>query len=160
MSYSAPAVPAPMPVASREDAHVLLARLEASMEGLIELIEAETRLVRDGKLFAAAELEARKSTYARAYVDLISSAQTQEEVLRSILPDNLEKLRMRHDEFKILLQMNLAALATARDVTRNIIKGVANRMGQSQVATTYGAQGRMTPQKNLAAPGITTDKSF
>lgn len=149
-----------MPVESPEDAHVLIARLETSMEGLIELIDAETRLIREGKLFAASELEAKKTEYARAYVDLMTSAQAQEQTLRTLLPENLEKLRVRHDEFKSLLQMNLAVLATAREVTRGLIQGVAKQMGQTQAPTTYGAYGTMNNRPQIAGPGLTTDKSF
>lgn len=160
MNYSPPVIRTPMPVESQEDAHVLLARLEASMEGLIELIEVETNLVREGKLFAAAELEAKKTTYAQAYVELMESAQKQENVLRSILPENLEKLRIRHEDFKSLLQMNLAALKSARDVTHNLIQGVARKIGQNDKPTTYGAQGTINTYQQIAAPGITTDRSF
>lgn len=160
MTYAPPVIRTPMPVDTQEDAHVLLARLEASMEGLIELIEVETRLVREGKLFAAAELEAKKTEYAKAYVELMESARVQENTLHSMLPSNMEKLRMRHEEFKSLLQMNLAALKTARDVTRNLIQGVARKMGQGHSPTTYGAQGAITQRPQIAAPGLTTDKAL
>lgn len=159
MTYSAPVIRTPMPVESQEDAHVLLARLEASMEGLIELIEVETNLVREGKLFAASELEAKKTQYAQAYVDLMESARKQEQILHGMLPDNLEKLRVRHEDFKSLLQLNLAALQTARDVTRNLIQGVAKKMGQNQAPTTYGAYGTVNQQPQIAAPGLALDKS-
>ena len=159
MTYSAPVIRTPMPVESQEDAHVLLARLETSMEGLIELIEVETRLVREGKLFAASELESRKTEYAQAYVELMESARKQEQVLHSMLPENLEKLRHRHEDFKALLQMNLTALQTARDVTRNLIQGVAKKMGQSEAPTTYSAYGQVNQQPKIASPGLTLDKS-
>ena len=42
MTYAAPAIKTPLPVDTEDDARVLLSRLETSMEGLIELIEAET----------------------------------------------------------------------------------------------------------------------
>ena len=129
------------------------------MEGLIELIEVETSLVREGKLFAASELEAKKTEYAQAYVELMESARKQEQVLQSMLPANLEKLRHRHEDFKSLLQMNLAALQTARDVTRNLIQGVAKKMGQNQTPTTYSAYGQVNQQARVASPGLTLDKS-
>lgn len=160
MTYAPPAIKTPMPVDTQEDARVLLARLETSMEGLIELIEAETKLVRDGKLFAAAELESKKAEYAKAYVDIMASAVAQEKTIQSMLPDTVEKLRRRHDEFKSLLKLNMAALSTARSVTRGLITGVASQMSQKQVPTTYGAQGTMNNLKPSAMPGLTTDKSF
>ena len=159
MTYSAPVIRTPMPVESQEDAHVLLARLETSMEGLIELIEVETRLVREGRLFAASELEAKKTKYAQAYVELMESARKQEQVLHTMLPENLEKLRHRHEDFKSLLQMNLSALQTARDVTRNLIQGVAKKMGQNEAPTTYSAYGQVNQQPQIASPGLTIDKS-
>ncbi|MEO1066710.1 MAG: flagellar protein FlgN [Pseudomonadota bacterium] len=160
MTYSAPVVRAPMAVQRPEDAHVLLARLETSMEGLIELIEAETKLVRDGKLFAAAELEDKKTEYARAYVELMESAKAQEQTLRTLLPQQVDKLRVRHEEFRALLQMNLAALKTARDVTRNLVQGVARRMGQVEAPQTYGSAGTLTDQRRVLASGVALDRSY
>lgn len=160
MNYAAPAIKTPMPVDTKEDAHVLLARLETAMEGLIELIEAETKLVRDGKLFAAAELENKKAEYAKAYVEIMGSAMAQEQQLKALLPQNVEKLRIRHDEFKSLLKLNMAALSTARSVTRGLITGVAQQMNRTQIPTTYGAQGTMNNTRPTISPGLTTDKSL
>ena len=160
MTYAPPAIKTPLPVDNQEDAHVLLARLETSMEGLIELIEAETKLVREGKLFAAAELESKKAEYAKAYVDIMASAVAQEEAIKNMLPENVEKLRHRHEEFKALLKLNMSSLETARGVTRGLITGVANQMSQQQVPTTYGDQGTMNNIRPAAMPGLTTDKSF
>lgn len=160
MKYAPPAIKTPLPVDSQDDARVLLARLETSMEGLIELIEAETKLVREGKLFAAAELESKKAEYAKAYVEIMSSAVAQEQTIKTMLPDSTEKLRLRHDEFKSLLKLNMSTLSTARSVTQGLITGVANQMSQTQVPTTYGAQGSMNNTRPAAMPGLTTDKSY
>ncbi|MEP6357424.1 MAG: hypothetical protein ABJ081_12175 [Hyphomicrobiales bacterium] len=160
MTYASPAIKTPLPVDNQDDARVLLARLEASMEGLIELIEAETKLVREGKLFAAAELENKKTEYAKAYVEIMASAVAQEQTIKTMLPDSTEKLRLRHDEFKSLLKFNMSTLSTARSVTQGLITGVANQMNQQQIPTTYGAQGTMNNMTPKAMPGLTTDKSF
>lgn len=160
MTYAAPAIKTPLPVDNENDARVLLGRLETSMEGLIELIEAETKLVREGKLFAAAELEDKKSEYAKAYVDIMASAVAQEQTIKGIMPDSVEKLRVRHDEFKSLLKMNMSALSTARSVTQGLINGVANQMTQKQIPTTYGDQGTMNSAAPKSMPGLTTDKSY
>ncbi len=160
MTYAAPVKHESLAIQNQEDASVLMARLESSMEGLVELIEAETKLLRDGKLFATAELESKKNDYAKAYVDLMKSAQEQERILKRLIPEQIEKLSFRHEEFKSLLQINLTALAAARDVTRGLIGGVARQMGQTQAPATYGAHGRMTSTQHLNAPGITTDKNL
>lgn len=160
MTYASPAIKTPLPVDSQDDARVLLARLETSMEGLIELIEAETKLVREGKLFAAAELESKKTEYAKAYVEIMASAVAQEQTIKAMLPDSTEKLRLRHDEFKSLLKLNMSTLSTARSVTQGLITGVANQMSQQQIPTTYGSQGTMNNMRPKALPGLTTDKSF
>lgn len=160
MTYAAPAIKTPLPVDTEDDARVLLSRLETSMEGLIELIEAETKLVREGKLFAAAELENKKSEYAKAYVEIMASAVAQEQTIKGMLPENIQKLRLRHDEFKSLLKINMTSLSTARDVTKNLIAGVANKMTQQQTPTTYGDRGTMNNTRPAAMPGITTDKSY
>ena len=54
------------PIESRADATRVCARVEDTMEALLQLIEAESVLLRAGKTIAAAALEPRKSDFAKA----------------------------------------------------------------------------------------------
>jgi hypothetical protein len=65
----------------------------------------------------------------------------------------LEALRLRHDAFRALLQINLTVLATAHAVSEGIVRGVSAEMAQKSAPQTYGASGRANvPKRSAAAP--------
>ncbi len=101
-------------VASREAAADICATIETTMDSLLQLIEAESVLLRAGKHVAAAALDARKNDFAAAYVaDLAMLRQIGPE-LEHFAPEAVERLRRLHEEFVSVLQIDMAALATAR----------------------------------------------
>ncbi len=72
---------ADMPViASREAAIEACSAIETTMESLLQLIEAESVLLRAGKTLAAAALVQRENEFAAAYIDDLR-------LLREIGPD-------------------------------------------------------------------------
>lgn len=160
MSYQAPALPTPLQVNTMEDATVLVARIESAMEGLIELVESETELVRSGRYLSAGELETQKTAYARAYVQLAESAKASEETLRELMPEKIASLRVRHEQFKELLSENMTALAAARDVTRSLVDTVADAVGASNAPKTYGAAGTMNEAPQRRPSGIAVNRSL
>ncbi len=111
LSPSAGELPA---VASREAASDICAVIETTMDSLLQLIEAESVLLRAGKHVAAAALDARKNDFAAAYLaDLAMLRQIGPE-LEHFAPEAVERLRRLHEEFVSVLQIDMAALATAR----------------------------------------------
>ena len=91
--------------------------IEATMEALLQFIEAETTLLRSGKTIAAGELEPRKRDYARQYMDDLATIRAIGPILERLAPDSVARLRRLHDEFRSVLQINMAALATAKAVS-------------------------------------------
>ena len=101
-------------IASREAAADICATVENTMDSLLQLIEAESVLLRAGKEVAAAALAARKNDFAAAYLaDLAMLRQIGPE-LEHFAPEAVERLRRLHEEFVSVLQIDMAALATAR----------------------------------------------
>ncbi len=101
-------------VASRETAAEICAMIETTMDSLLQLIEAESVLLRAGKHVAAAALDARKNDFAAAYLaDLAMLRQIGPE-LEHFAPEAVERLRRLHEEFISVLQIDMAALAAAR----------------------------------------------
>ena len=98
----------------------LCARIEATMEALLQLIEAESELLRSGKTVAAAALESGKNGYARAYMDELDVLRVVGAELDHHAPGSVERLRRRHEEFVSVLQIDMAALATARAVSEAV----------------------------------------
>ncbi|WEK49783.1 MAG: hypothetical protein P0Y66_19095 [Candidatus Kaistia colombiensis] len=119
--------PAALPLGDgRRNAGSTLTGIEATMDGLLQLIEAEALLLREGKAFAAAELGQRKSHYAKRYIDELALLGAIGQSLEDLDPGQLDKLRQRHEEFRSILQINLAALATAHAVSDGGFRVIAD----------------------------------
>ena len=158
-STQAPAASANKPNSTMDPAE-LLAKLETSMEDLIRLIQEETALVRQGRLWAAAKLEKQKTAETKSYLQLIEHVRAQQDVLTERFPEMTATLRNRHDEFRTMLESNLSALKTARDVTKNIIQNVAKKVGQTEAPKPYGYGGTYNTPAPTAGHGLTLDRSL
>lgn len=124
--------PGPGPAAShriRAAAQELCSAVESRMDELIELVERETTLVRNGKLFALKELEPRKAVAAKQFISGLEAVRKIRASLEHHAPDSIYRLRRRHSEFRSMLQLSLAALATARDASDDMLQVIST--GQS-----------------------------
>lgn len=101
-------------VLSFDDAVRVCARIEATMEALLQMIEAETMLLRKGHFVAAAELEMRQGDYARRYIDELGRIGAIGDRLDHFAPGSVARLRRLHEQFCAVLRIDMAALATAR----------------------------------------------
>ena len=88
------------------------------MEALLNIVEDETALVREGRLGEIQRLQAAKSALARDYVADTTQLEASRAFLSQIMPSALSALRTRHDQFRALLQVNLTVLATVHAVSR------------------------------------------
>ena len=149
-----------MPVGSAGEAEQVVANLERIMDTLLALVEEETALVRAGKLNQASLLEAEKTELAGHYLAATERLKASRPYLAQVLPDTLDALRRRHDEFRALLQINLTVLATAHAVSEGIVRGVASEINRTQVPTTYGASGKPAASAPKATPPIAISRSL
>lgn len=147
-------------IGSAEMAEALCARLTSTMDQLVDAIEEETQLVRSGKLAAASEVQPNKSELAKSYISDIAQVKQNALVLSRLAPASIEVLRGRHEEFRALLKINLAVLATAREVSQDIVKTVAVKTSAGPGTTTYGRSGAMTEQKIIGERGIAVDRNL
>ena len=127
-------------ITSAERAARLIADLGVAMDGLIEVLDEETRLVREGKLRLARDLADLKNDRAAIYTRLMLLARDEVGALARFLPEQTEMLKRRHELFRAEVQINLAVLATARDVAEDLIRQVANDAG-GQAPAGYGQGG-------------------
>src|ERR1700724_238036 len=111
-----PPPPAPAhaaaPIASAAEGALLIVRLAEAMASLLAVLEEETQLVRDGRISEVARIEPKKSELARRYVADAGTGRRNALYLARETPREFEDLRRRHDEFRAVLQINLAVLAT------------------------------------------------
>jgi hypothetical protein len=150
-----PPGPAPtaVPIASAAEGVLLIARLAEAMAALLAVLEEETQLVRAGRISEIARIEPRKSDLARRYVSDAGAVRANALYLARQTPHQFDDLRRRHEQFRAVLQINLAVLATAHAVSEGIIRGAAGELARKSTPQTYGAGGRATaPGSNVCPP--------
>jgi hypothetical protein len=160
----APPAPAPAlaaaPIASAAEAARLLAHLAEVMTALLEVLEEETQLVRAGRISEIARIEPKKSELARHYVVDAGVVRTNALYLARELPREFDDMRRRHEQFRALLQINLAVLATAHAVSEGIIRGAAGELARKAVPQTYGMSGRATVPPTKACPPVALSRKL
>ena len=147
-------------IGSRDAAEALCTRLNQTMDQLIDSIDEETQLVRSGKLLAASEVQPNKSELAKSYISDIAQVKENALALSRLAPTSIDALRTRHEEFRAMLKINLAVLATAREVSQDIIHTVKMKTSSGPGTTTYGRSGAMAEQKIIGERGIAVDQSL
>ena len=141
------------PIATAAEGALLMARLAEAMTSLLGVLEEETQLVRAGRISEVARIEPKKSELARRYVTDAGMVRTNALYLARETPREFDDLRRRHEQFRAVLQINLAVLATAHAVSEGIIRGAAGELARKAAPQTYGAGGRTTgPGPNGCPP--------
>lgn len=154
------AQPAPRAVSSAAEAELLIKHLLDVMDALLETVEEETRLVREGKLRDATQLEPTKAELSRLYTVDTIRIKASKPFIAKATPEALKDLRQRHNVFQAVLQMNLTVLATAHAVAEGIMRGAADELARKAQPAGYGATGRaVTPPKGVAQP-LTVSRSL
>ncbi len=146
-------------VFTRQQVEDLCLAVEAQMEALVDLVSEETALVRAGRLFAAGELQDRKSECARTFIESFETVQRLRVEIERAAPGLIDRLRRRHEEFRSVLQVNLAVLAAAREVSENLIGSIATGVGKPAAPTAYGRAGDRQGGQ-IAARGLAVDGAY
>jgi hypothetical protein len=154
MSQVATAPPSSaLPVETPADADQLIKHLFDVMDALLATIETETELVRVGKLERMVALEQTKAELSRLYAADTQRIKANQGNITKLVPARIDELRKRHDEFRVVLQVNLTVLATAHAVSESIMRGVSDELTRKAQPQAYGASGHvMTPSKGVAQP--------
>lgn len=106
----------PIPVDSAESARNLVLRLADTMDKLLEVVEAETEIVRTGNVSQLADLEAGKVVLARRYIRDIECLKANAPFIGRAIPELVEEFRQGYIQFRSALESNMAVLATAHAV--------------------------------------------
>lgn len=148
------------PIRSAAEGEQLIVHLSKIMDALLGTIEEETRLVRGGKLRAAAMLAQPKADLAQLYVADVARLKSNQAYLSQAVPDVLAALRKRHDLFRALLQINLTVLATAHAVSEGIVRGVSGELARKASPQTYGSSGRSNAPSPRAAQPLAISRAI
>ncbi len=150
--------PTEPPIRTTAEAETLLADFERSLEELIGVIEEETALVRDGRLYAATDLTQRKNDLLGLYLRRRTRLKSEFSTIARLLPDALAPLKDRHAAHMETVRANLAALSIAREVAEGIVRTVATDIGRRAAPRTYGRNGRTPPPTWAASSGIAVNR--
>jgi hypothetical protein len=146
-------------VTSDDTTAATLVEIGRLMSELCEIVEAETALVRGGRLTAAVEVASRKSALAHAFMSSVSRLTARKQELAP-MQKLLPPLRRQHEQFRAALQLNLTVLATARAVSEGILRGVSTELARRSNVRTYGASGRETVPSRRTGPPIAVSRSL
>ena len=144
------------PIASTEDAHRLVTAIEHIMDALDEILSEETDLLKDGKLDEALDLVEAKNQLSIQYMLLQKAIANNAALVRQMVPQDTEQLTRRHHMFQSTLQANLAVIATARQVSAELIGGINDQVQKGGKPQTYGQYGTM-PETPVQNRGLSID---
>src|SRR5690606_2034296 len=109
----------------------LIAFTEGTLRALVEIMNKETTLLRAGRHRDASQLSAEKTRLAQDYVTYSRAVQRQIDRLKAEAPDDVGMLRMGHERLATQMAENLKVVATARDVTEDILTDVAQQVARA-----------------------------
>ena len=133
---------------------------ETTLQSLVEIMNEETTLLRAGHFRQAATLTPEKTQLAQDYVSFARSIQRQLERLQRDAPRELLRLQQGHERLATQMAENLRVIATARDVTEELLSDVAAAVGMQNRTKTYGATGTIKTNAGGAAPGIALNRAL
>jgi len=131
-----------------------------ALAALVDVMNQETTLLRAGHLRQASVLTPDKARLAQDYVGFARSVQRQTERLKRDAPQAIDRLRHGHEALATQMAENLRVLATARNVTEDILTDVAQIVGQQNKARAYGRAGTITADPASSARGIAVNRAL
>lgn len=133
---------------------------EATLTALVDVMNQETTLLRAGHLRQASTLTPEKARLAQDYVGFARSVQRQGARLAQQAPQAVERLRLGHERLATQMAENLRVLATARNVTEDLLTDVARIVGQQNRAQAYGRSGTVASDPSNSARGIAVNRAL
>lgn len=144
------------PIGSADDVLRLTGALGRIMDALDHVLSEETSLLRDGKLAPALDLVEAKNQLSIQYMLLQKAIVQNARLVKQLAPEEGEALTRRHQEFQNTLQTNLAVIATAREVSSEMVGTINKEVQKGAKAQTYGQTGYM-PDTVTQSRGIAID---
>lgn len=138
----------------------LCERAATTLAALVGIMNEETGLLRAGRTREATGLTAEKTRLAQDYVGFARAVQRQLPRLRREAPQAVDRLRAGHDSLATQMAENLKVIATARNVTEDLLTDVAQAVGARSRASTYGANGQMAGSPAQMARGVAINRAL
>lgn len=142
------------------DAETLCSRAAEALGTLVEVLNQETTLLRAGHYRDATALTNRKTELAQDYVVWARAVQRQAARLKQEAPAAVDALRNRHESFTTQLAENLRVIATARNVTQDLLTDVAKAVNNASRPNTYGAGGTLAAPAAAPTRGLAVNRAL
>ncbi len=142
------------------EANDLCNKTSMALDALLDIMNQETMLLRAGRLKEAGVLTPKKSQISQDYVTLARAVKREAERLKIQAPLAIEKLKIKHESLATQMADNLRVLATARNVTQDLLSDVAKSVGNSQKPKTYDTGGIISSQNTAPIKGLSVDRAL
>ena len=144
------------PIGTPEDVQRLLAAIEQIMDALDTVLIEETALLRNGEIKEALDLVEAKNQLSIQYMLLQKSIAANASLVKKLAPQDSAQLARRHEMFQSTLQTNLAVIATAKEVSSELVGDINAVIQKGAKAQTYGNAGQ-APVQVSQKQGISID---
>ncbi|MBV6657919.1 MAG: hypothetical protein KI785_09145 [Devosiaceae bacterium] len=139
---------------NKEAALAFVGQLQGLMQSLSRHVKRETEALRQGAYGdGLADLES-KSELFRSYHAGLERLRANASHLSRFAPVQLDELRKLNAAFQEDVKLNLAAVATARGVSEQLLTRLAARASETRKPKTYAANGAMAYQPQAAAVSV------
>jgi hypothetical protein len=132
-------------VTSPEAARELAGATINLMSRLADVLDAETGLIRDGRIADALAHETQKTDLAGRYMRALETIKANAVALARFAPDDVTRLKAAHAQFCDIIEANHAVLATARAVSESIVRDLAKDAGRTAQPQGYRPPGYGAP---------------
>ncbi|WP_319413471.1 hypothetical protein [uncultured Cohaesibacter sp.] len=144
------------PIGDLDDVQRLLGAIEQIMDALDAVLIEETALLRKGEVKEALDLVEAKNQLSIQYMLLQRAITANARLVKQLAPQDAEQLARRHEMFQHTLQSNLAVIATAKEVSSELVGNINEIFQKGAKAQTYGCAGQ-APTKVTQKQGISID---
>lgn len=142
----------------RDSAIAFSERLKGLLISLTSHLQRETLALRAGQYAQGVADHETKADLIFAYRDALKQVKDHQGQLARFIPVKIDELRRLNETFQAELQVNLAAVSTAKAVSELLLTRLADQVSASKRPKTYGANGTMSARANTAA--ISVDRAL
>jgi hypothetical protein len=129
-------------VTGADDASQLVIGILQVLAALHSIVETETDLIRQGRLREGLEQEPEKTALAGTYMTGLETLKANAIALSRFAPQDVIRFREAHQDFAAALEMNQTVLATARAISENLVRSLAEEATKLERPITYGKTGQ------------------
>lgn len=158
---TAAAVAEPAEPDAEAAARALCRSLKATAEALMEVIDAETALLKEGRPHAIEALQSDKIELSARYLGDMTRLKRQADLIRQVAGAEVEALKPVTQELGAKLLVNRDALALVLSVSERLIRTAAmTAIASRDAPATYGRDGTIGPTPTGVPAPVSVNRSL